>query len=442
MRGRKAVLTLFAATLVATLGACAPTSSTSPEQEGAGEEAGGSASTDKTMQEWGELFPLEYSSYKQQYVHEDGSIHGHYWLQNRFFAPVERDGTTLLADETGAYGITGMTYDDVSHQWIIDDGQLRDSILEGSQLKCYSCKSSKFNDAFDEYGFDAFAAGNLTEEEADLLNGQIWDCGTCHEETPGESPADSQLVLFEILAKDTYNKFEASERVCGQCHNSADSTYYVEQITDEESMNSISAFEYGLDFESIYEAAIDQGAYKVDEETGIKLTSLDHPDIEFVQGSSMRELGVTCTDCHMPQMSDEASGTTYTSHNASSSPLENDEALEYCLSCHKNQGINDAEEMVAMVEDLQAETAEVQIELRNRLADAYNTIKDAVQNGGVDEAKLENAKELYSRTEAILTAVVGTASPGVKVVHNPMAAEKYAMRADELLDQLFAELQQ
>ena len=217
-------------------------------------------------------------------------------------------------------------------------------------------------------------------------------------------PARCAADVLDAAARDSYDLFDSDERVCGQCHNSFD---YRSPYHRPETMDGFSPYRYGLDVDSLYEAAVEDGIYSIDEDTGILLTCFDHPEIEFVQGSAMNELGVTCVDCHMPQA--DESGEGYTSTTRSGSPLENEDALEYCLTCHKEQGIESTADMKAMVEDLQAKTKAVEEDLDARFDQAYELIKNANQSGGVDEAVLQQARDRLLEGGSVLPCDRGDA---------------------------------
>lgn len=431
--------------IVAALAGCAPQASSEPS--GASSQAAGEAAAAKTMEEWGELYPLQYGSYHQSTVKADGLLHGHYDLKQKLLAPavrVERtDGQldTKLVNEDGGFNqdgnilVSGLEYDSENGVWVVDEDELGDLSGTRERQGCFSCKSSVFDDVYAEEGAGIFGA-KMTDEFVDTLNGQVWNCQTCHGETPG-TETDAKLTYWTQLAREQYDLFEANERVCGQCHNSLD---YRSHIVDQETMDSFSPYKYGVDIDSLYDAAVEDGVYSIDEDTGILLTCFDHPDVEFVQGSPMRELGVTCVDCHMPQTTDSESDTTFTSHNASGSPLESSESLEYCLTCHKSQGIATTDEMAQMVRDLQEETIAVEEDLESKFTVAYDLIKEANQNGGVDEAVLQQARDSYSKAEAYFHAVVGDAPKGAKVAHNPMATKNYNAQTGKMLDDIISSL--
>ena len=367
-------------------------------------------------------------------------------------APVERkartDGqldTKLLTDGEMGYNdggnltVAGVWYDSESGHWVVEEGEYGDLSGTRERQGCYACKSSLFEDEYDQSGAEIFGA-SLTDGFVNSMNGQVWNCGVCHDGDPATSAPDAQLTYWTQLARDTFNTFDSSERVCGQCHISLD---YRSHITDQNVMDSFSPYQYGLDIDSLYEAAVEDGVYSIDEDTGILLTCFDHPEVEFVQGSTMRELGVTCVDCHMVETVDETSGTVYTMHNASGSPLENEEALEYCLTCHKSQGIESTDDMVRMVRNLQEETTAIEEQLKQKFDVAYDLIKSANQNSGTEESLLQQVRDDYSLAEAYFHAVcgdVGDEPLGTKVVHNPTATADYNAKTGKLLDSIIQSL--
>ena len=205
-------------------------------------------------------------------------------------------------------------------------------------------------------------------------------------------------------------------------------------------MDTFSPYRYGFDVDSLYAAALEDGVYSVAEDTGIVLSCLDHPDVEVLQGSVHSELGMTCVSCHMPTMTDAESGEEFTYHNASESPLANETALEYCLTCHESQGIKNTEEMKQMVKNRQKEIEASVADYPDRFEAAYNAIKAAKDAGAVDEAVLQKARDDYSKAEAYYHVAQGGSVDGVKIAHNPEAVPGYYAQAGSLLDEVMAAL--
>lgn len=87
---------------------------------------------------------------------------------------------------------------------------------------------------------------------------------------------------------------------------------------------------------------------------------------------------MTCVDCHGVKMQGE--NGEFTSHGFSESPLENPEALEYCLTCHSSQGVKDAEamkEFVAAAQKKMADAEEAFGAERDQLQGLIMAAKDA-----------------------------------------------------------------
>ena len=393
------------------------------------------SSATKTMDEWGELYPLQYSSYHQSPIKGDGNTHGHYDLKQKLLAPVVRDGTKLIQDEEGNYAISGYEYDEESHRWVIAEDQLGAVAANEFKMGCYSCKSGNFNEIYEERGAQIFTQ-DPDQEFIDQIDGQVWDCQICHGDTAGSAPT-SYLTYFNQIGRDGIDSLNSAERACGQCHNSLD---YRHAITDQDAMDSFSAYRYGLDVDSLIQAVNDDDITVMDEEIGVKRVVFDHDDVEFAHTSPMADLGVTCVTCHMPESTDETSGETYTNHHASGSPLESEDSLEVCLTCHENQGIGSTEEMKQMVKDKQVEAAAAYDASKAKLDQARELLAKATADG-VSDADLEQVRADYQKADAYLQHIKGGGNvPGAKVAHNPTATFDLAAKAGNLADGIVEDL--
>lgn len=421
---------------------------------GSGEAPAPAAETEatRTMEEWGELYPLQFGSYAEGSIKEgktddEGNHEGHYDLKAKMLAPavrVERpDGQrdTKLVNPYGTFNedyiiVEGVDYDPETGRWYVKDGDLRNLTDTRERKGCYACKSTNFDDVYEREGAEIFTE-KLDDEFIQEMNGQIWNCTTCHDGDPAQNAPDAQLTYWTQLSRESFDKLDPKDRACGQCHNSFD---YRSHITDQETMDSFSPYRYGFDVDSLYDAAIEDGVYSVDEDTGIVLSCFDHPDVELLQGSVHSDLGMTCVDCHMPTMTDSESGQEFTYHNASESPLENETALEYCLTCHKSQGIESTDAMKKMVKDRQAEIRDAVADYPDKFTAAYDAIKAAKDSGSVSEDVLQKARDDYSKAEAYYHVAQGGSVDGVKVAHNPEALPAYYTQAGTLLDGVIASL--
>jgi nitrite reductase (cytochrome c-552) len=399
--------------------------------DGQAASADGSADETKTMNQWGEEYPLQYNSYATIKVNpEDGDKEGHYCMRTKELGPIARDerGYKPLRTEDENYNISWLTYDDVTGQWIVDESNYG-VVLEAKAYKkgCFSCRSSKFQEIEAREGADIYNEP-LDEEFLKEINGQAWDCAICHGDNPA-NPADSQLTYFNNAAGDHLDELLPTERVCGQCHTTMSHT-------------SEDPYRFGFDVDGLFDGKVAQGQTSTDDETGITtVTGIYEPDVEFLQGSTMRELGVACVNCHMPKVTDPETGQIYTSHNASGSPLASEDSLKYCLTCHESRGIKSTDEMVKMVRGLQEETGKQLLALEEKCGTAKELFKTAATDGKMDEQSLDKLRDKYARAYARYQITLGDANvAGMKVVHNPEKTKTYIAEADKMLDEIIAAL--
>lgn len=421
-----------------------------------------------TLGQWAAVYPSQYASFAVHDQKLDGQYHSHYDLRTKLLAPAARKAkpngeydTKLLAvdpadvdvasaraegdlayNTDGYVMVEGLEYDEATGRWYVAPVALGDLSATRERLGCFACKSTVFNEVYRERGAQIFNEP-MDGAFVERLNGQIWDCETCHEAIRNDDgsweldfQADARLTFWTQLSREAWDRFEPGERSCGQCHNSLD---YRRFVTDQQTMDAFDPYRYGFGLDALYDAAMADGIYTVDEATGIRLSCLDHPEIELVQGSAMRALGVTCVDCHMPTTSYDAQESAFTSHNASGSPLESEDSLAFCLTCHRAQGIQTPEQMVSMVRDLQDQTAATAQALREQLASAYDLIARACQDPAADAGALQQCRDLYSRAEAYIHGTVGSVADeplGTKIAHNPTAIASYQAQAKALLDQV------
>lgn len=421
----------------------------------AAQAAGGStsaqASTYIPVKEWAAKYPLQADSAKG-YTERNGVKHGHYGIALRVLGPVDREvfdsvpqSTNLAVDENGYYKISGFHYDENSGQWVIDDDKLGVQVSETRiRQSCFACKSSLFNQLYAEEG-TAVIGATLDEEFVERMNGQVWDCGLCHSDIDSPEQFDNTSIMYTLQVGDKWDAVPAGERVCAPCHAKLGG-FNVAGITEDE-IKATDPWKYGLDLESLMARDAETGAGAVDEATGIKMNSYaGHYDIEFFQGSIHQSLGLACVNCHMPSTVDAETGEAYTYHNASGSPLENEAALEFCLTCHEeNQGIKTTEDMVTMVRGVQAESEKNQAKVREGLDELYQLIADGVAEGNVDQATLDKARANYETAYTYITWVCGKSSVGVpwvydggKTVHDPDEAKRVTASAQALVDEAIA----
>ena len=200
----------------------------------------------------------------------------------------------------------------------------------------------------------------------------------------------------------------------------------------------------------------------VDEDLGICRFSVTHPDIEMFYGSNHYNLGVQCADCHMPVMRTNMgggytkedyetgehannyridSGTTFTTHDASGSPLDSFAAMNYCLTCHKSQGVESVEGMVALVRETQEKFAKRYDEVKGEETACLQILKDAISNKSASKEVLDKARADYALANAYLMWANGAPEkPGEKVAHNPEGSFEYCDRASAIYEDIVKSL--
>lgn len=388
-----------------------------------------------TMAELAEEYPLQYDSFNVLKT-KDGtsSYEGHGSLGIKMLAPIQRDGNTIVLDAEGDMSVKDLAYDEETGRWYLPEGAYSSWNTRTDSKGCYSCKTSLYTDILGD-DYQAAASERIDQPFIEAIEGQIFDCYLCHADSP-ESPADYTIALSEAVLGDQLDELPQGARVCAQCHQSS---YHAPMFASGIAWEDYQPFADGFDVDSVLAAEKAAGYGSTEEATGITTYRTNHADVEVWSSSVHASLGVTCVDCHMPTVVDPETGVAYTDHNASGSPLEREESLEYCLTCHAGQGIGSTDEMVEMVRTLQDETAATVAGVNEKLATLHGLIEQAVAGGTVDETVVEQACEAY--TTAKFYSEWGLSGNGcgmVKVVHNADLIASLQVRAEALLDEAIA----
>lgn len=411
MKGRwvKPLVTISALAIAGTCVACAPhvgskaDTTAQPQQEsGAIVKTG-----DTSWEQWQSQYPDEVGSFFEGMTEVegwDGKVHSHAML----FAnvPAMKNGV----DKFGS--------------------------------ACIACKTSSATKLLDEQGLAAFSLPwSQVSESVDW-----YDCALCHEDgTPGATLTYGGMAATQFGGT-LLDSIDSKQAVCGQCHNYYGAIYTRGGLmkkfqSGEIDVNSVDPYRYGTDPDSLMKAALEDGYEMVtDEETGLQTFQANHPEVEIFQGSVHESLGMACVDCHSAKKVDE-NGNEYQSHDFSSSPLEHEESLEYCLTCHKSQGVETTDQMKDFVHNAQQEVADLEATFYDKQAALKTLIVNASKNGTVDDATLAKAKDNYTRgTWYVRYSDGGGDFKGQKVAHNPEAEKSYIERASVLMDDAIAML--
>lgn len=346
-----------------------------------------------TDNEWISMYPDEYNSYNVDKIDSDGKNGGHNHMR------------TLLE-----------TYQ---------------KPMPKLDASCIFCKTTASNALYGEYGEEALTMPwDAVKDKVEAY----YDCAMCHTDSKSLTIKPS-LVYYNNLARDTFAKEDIKTQSCGQCHNGL-ALYRSKIGAPDVTWDTYAPYRYGTDGDALYRSALEDGAgASPDAATGaIIVRGTSENDMEVFVNSKHDSLGVTCVDCHMPTTT-KADGSTYTNHNASGSPLENPEALEYCLSCHSAQGIKSQEAMVKMVKDKQADTAALITTVNGKLDTVKQLLTEATAAGTMDAQVLDKARSNYAQANFFVQFYGLMLPDGTKVVHNPDAVTDYLNRSSKLLDE-------
>ena len=238
---------------------------------------------------------------------------------------------------------------------------------------CLACKTSDYVAMEVTHG-SALYAMDFNEMAAQAHSGV--SCYDCHRNEPGvlhitRGHLEKGLSHLE-------EEYQMKNLVCAQCH--------IEYFLDPETKEVTVPWKYGTDVAGV-EATFVEWNYIdwVHPQTGGGLYKIQHPEFETYLGSTHQQLGISCVDCHMPRITNDA-GERFPSHHWTS-PLKSVEAS--CLGCH---GESEAE-LVAEVERLQGTVENKTVEVSRQLVTLIEAIADAKDT--LPEATLEEVYQLH-----------------------------------------------
>ena len=248
---------------------------------------------------------------------------------------------------------------------------------------CLTCKTPNFTKLVNDIGTDAYS---MDFEEVYAQMEEATSCYNCHGNEAGNR---GELVVTHSYVNkalgDQMNAIDPAVLSCGQCHIE----YYFQPDTKEttmpysgvETMTPAAIYEY---YESIGFSDWTQ------ESTGAQMLKAQHPEMEtFLQGKHAALLN--CADCHMPiDVADD--GTSYHSHKWVS-PLENQDLLALCATCHGDS------DMTEMVHNIQGRITARETEVGNKLSGLKDALAEANAAGTMPEAELDRVRALYREAQ-------------------------------------------
>ncbi len=255
---------------------------------------------------------------------------------------------------------------------------------------CLTCKTPNFAKLVNDQGVSAYT---IPFDEALAMMEENVSCYTCHGNEAGNK---GQLVVTHSYVTkalgENASAIDPATLSCGQCH-----IEYYFTPTDKETMMPYDSVE-AMSPEAIlayYDSMVlPDGTVGFSDwtqgSTGAKMLKAQHPEMETYLAYKHAKL-LNCADCHMP-LAETAEGTVYHSHLLVS-PLEDESLLQSCVTCHGDT------DMVNLVHRLQDRVTTRETEVGNQLSAFKDALAAAVQEGALDEAKLDEVRKLYREAQ-------------------------------------------
>lgn len=316
---------------------------------------------------------------------------------------------------------------------------------EDAPVACAACHArDDFNAEYAEKG-ESILADNASDHQMQWSN-----CTNCHVGDPGEGVVKGGNAYGDATSASAKDLFPESDYVCGQCHAMFPGMAYMEDAN-----KGIDQYKYGYDPDSMLKAMKEYWSQNNVTSTDIAAGMVGVPSydseidtvlymtdactaVEMFQNSTHQNMGLTCTDCHMVKTKSD-DGTEYTNHNMTQSPLENPAAVEKCLTCHKSQGIADADAMVAFANEKIAALTERQTATKQKLDDFHAALAAAVSSQSKDASVLDAAKDAYNTANVYYLYGRNTADGKMAAMNNTYCNELLD-KANALIDDAMASL--
>ncbi len=238
---------------------------------------------------------------------------------------------------------------------------------------CLACKTADYVAMEEEHGFDLYAMDFY--QMAEQAHSGV-SCYDCHRNQPGEVEITRGHLNKGLEYLD--EEHDMNNLVCAQCHIE----YYLDPHTKEVTVPWL----YGTEVAEIEATFIEWNFLDwIHPQTDGGLYKIQHPEFETYRGSVHHGFGISCVDCHMPQMTNDA-GEQFRSHHWTS-PLRYVE--NSCLGCHGESG----EELVARAEEHQGIVMNKTVEVSRQLVELIEAI--AEDKDELPEATLEEVHQLH-----------------------------------------------
>jgi nitrite reductase (cytochrome c-552) len=377
---------------------------------------------------WGKEYPLEYETYLKTVDQVRTKYGGSEALPR---SPDEADPRSVVSQEKieqdprlktmwAGYAFSVDFREERGHAYMLDDQTFtkRQAVVKqpGSCMQCHGSTTvayRKLGDGDLMAGFHKMNAMPYTE--ARKLVAHPVACLDCHDPAtmelrvtrPGFIEGMRALKASQGVKDYDVNK-QASQKemrafVCGQCH-----VEYYFKGTDKQ---LVYPWANGLQVQDI-QRYYDEAGFKdwVHKTTGAPALKAQHPEFEMWSQGIHARSGVTCVDCHMPQITYK--GQQITDHQVNSPILK---IQASCMGCHSKYT---PDELKARVEREQDRFFAVRNEAMDTLMGLIADLEKAKAGGKTDE-ELVAPRYLQRRAQFYLDFVEAENSTGF---HAPQEA--------------------
>lgn len=334
---------------------------------------------------WGEVYPLEYQTWRQtanmDFESEFNGNKQHDVLESRPKMVLLWAGYAFSKDYSAPRG----------HMHAIDDivNTLRTgapkSPEDGPQPgTCWTCKSPDVPRLMDSVGIGKFYKTKWAAWGSEVVN--PIGCADCHDpNTMNLTITRPALVeAFQRMGRDISKATQTEMRslVCAQCH--------VEYYFKGDGKYLTFPWDKGMTVEAM-ESYYDSVKFSdwTHALSRAPMLKAQHPDFEIYQLGIHAQRGVSCADCHMPYKSE--GGVKFTDHQAMS-PLAKINST--CQNCHRET----EETLRNNVYDRQRKANEIRNRLEDELAKAHIEARFAWDKGASDQ-QMEPALKLLRQAQ-------------------------------------------
>jgi len=378
---------------------------------------------------WGKEFPAQYATYRRTVDQVRTKYGGSEALPH---APEQADPRSVISQSKleedprlktmwAGYAFSVDFREDRGHAYMLEDQTFtkRQAVVKqpGACMQCHASVVIPYRKLGNGDPIEGFRKMNaMPYSEARKLVTHPVACIDCHDPStmslrvtrPGfilgmrDLKASQGVKDYDVNKQATQKEMRAF--VCGQCH-----VEYYFKGTDKQLTYP---WAKGLQVDDI-QAYYDEVGFKdwVHQLTGAPVLKAQHPEFEMWNQGIHGRSGVTCVDCHMPQISFQ--GQQITDHQVNS-PILKIEAS--CMGCHKSRTPG---ELKARVETEQDRFYRQRNIAMDALIALIADLEKAQASGKIDPVQLDTARYLQRRAQFYLDFVESENSTGF---HAPQEA--------------------